>query len=404
MKQGRLRAPLFLADGNKSERSCSKVKELRAWLTLLRLPRIGNAARLELLSQHHTAQAALAALASGQHPADSSIQNAARRPDRRVESDLQWLGAAPNRRLLTLGDPDYPALLARISDPPAALFVEGDVSLLWHAQVAIVGSRNATPGGLDLGRSFAATFAQTGLVVTSGLALGMDGVAHSGALDVGGGSVAVLGSGLDRIYPPQHEALAARLRAQGCLVSEFVPGSPPRPEHFPRRNRIISGLSLGVLVVEASLGSGSLITARVAAEQGREVFAVPGSVHNPMARGCHALIKGGAKLVETAREVIEELGPLARELGAALQFRLSSPAGPAQRPLQQASAPRDEHAAASAREDERVLSAMGYDPVALDHLVERTGLSVPELSSILLRLELDGVVDSMGGARYQRRS
>lgn len=379
------------------------MKELRAWLTLLRLPRIGNAARLELLRQHHSAEAALAAVANGQFPTDSTTQNAARRPDRRVDTDLQWLGGAPNRRLLTLGDPDYPVLLARIPDPPAALFVEGDASLLWHAQIAIVGSRNATPGGLDLGRSFAATFAQTGLVVTSGLALGMDGVAHSGALDAGGGSVAVLGSGLDRIYPPQHQALAARLSEHGCLVSEFVLGSPPRPDHFPRRNRIISGLSLGVLVVEASLGSGSLITARVAAEQGREVFAVPGSVHNPMARGCHALIKGGAKLVETAREVIEELGPLARELGAALQFRLSSPPGPSGAAPRQARSPLDDYAAASASEDQRVLGAMGYDPVALDSLVERTGLSVPELSSILLRLELDGVVDSMGGARYQRR-
>lgn len=367
--------------------------ETEAWLILLRLPRFGNAARLALLEAYGSARAGLEAIRSGRAQVDPSTRAAALKPDRRLASDLLWLQAGPQRRLLTCVDPDYPPLLARVADRPAALFVEGQAELLWHAQVAIIGSRNATPGGLDLGRSFASTFADSGLVVTSGLALGMDAAAHAGALDAGGGSVAVLGSGIDRIYPPANAALAERLRAQGCVISEFPPGTPPRPEHFPRRNRIISGLSLGVLVVEASLGSGSLITARVAAEQGREVFAVPGSVHNPMARGCHALIKGGAKLVETAREVIEELGPLARELGAALQFRLQ---------MQDGAVPSDPRPGSVDPEDGTVLQALGHDPVALDTLVERTGLSVPVLSSVLLRLELDGRVDALGGGRYQR--
>lgn len=373
---------------------------LESWLTLIRLPKLGGAAKRRLLAQHGDAKAVLAALANGALDAeDNGLRTAARRPDRRVRSDLDWLGASAHRRLLTIVDPDYPDLLKRIPDPPLALFLDGDWQALWWAQIAIVGSRNATPGGLALGRSFASHFAAAGLVTTSGLALGMDGAAHAGALDAEGRTIAVLGSGIDRIYPPQHEALAARIRANGCLASEYPPGAPPRAEHFPQRNRIISGLSLGVLVVEASLGSGSLITARVAAEHGREVFAVPGSVHNPMARGCHELIRKGAKLVETAQEVLDELRPLAQSLGTALRRRLRRE--DLGRELGTETAPEPALADASTGDD-ALLAALGHDPVTLDQLVERTGATIPALSSDLLRLELDGRVASLGGGRYQR--
>lgn len=374
---------------------------LDAWLTLVRLPRVGSVAKRKLLAMHGDAPAVLAAIAGGALDAlDPSLRNLAKKSDKRLGSDRDWLGGSAQRRLLTIADPDYPALLKRIPDPPLALFVDGAWELLWTAQVAIVGSRNATPGGLALGRSFASHFAAAGLSTCSGLALGMDGAAHQGALDAGGNTVAVLGSGIDRIYPPQHGTLASRIREHGCLVSEYPPGAPPRAENFPQRNRIISGLSLGVLVVEAALGSGSLITARVAAEQGREVFAVPGSVHNPMARGCHELIRKGAKLVETAHEVLAELGPLAQSLGAELRTRLGGldrampPTANELVHRLQPDGPDDEDAA--------LLGAMGHDPVALDQLVERTGSNIPQLSSQLLRLELDGRVASLGGGRYQR--
>ncbi|HSH27239.1 MAG TPA: DNA-processing protein DprA, partial [Wenzhouxiangella sp.] len=235
-----------------------------------------------------------------------------RRPDEeRLACCLEWL-SGDRRWLITRDDALYPPLLKRIPDSPVALFVAGDPDALVAPQIAIVGSRNATAGGLDHARSFASTLTRAGFVITSGLAEGVDGMAHGGCLDSGGATIAVAGTGLDRVYPARHRDLAGRIALSGALVSQFPPGVGPLRGNFPARNRIISGMSLGVLVVEAGLRSGSLITARLANEQGREVFAIPGSVHNPLSRGCHRLIREGARLVETADEIIEDLAPLAK--------------------------------------------------------------------------------------------
>ena len=310
-----------------------------------------------------------------------------------AELDQHWLEAA-GATVLTLDDARYPPLLQRLPGAPFLLFARGDVDALWTPQLAIVGSRQATAGGLATARDFAATFVHRGFAVVSGLAAGIDAAAHQGALDAGGTTIAVLGTGLDRIYPARNADLARAIVESGVLVTEFPPRTPARKENFPRRNRIISGLSLGTLVVEASLGSGSLITARIAVEQGREVFAIPGSIHNPMAKGCHQLIRDGAKLVETAQEVIDELAPLVREWGDSLQKLDSIPAAA------QATALRT-----SGRADpeyDALRQAMGHDPVALDALVKRTGLTVPVLSSMLLRMELEGEVVANPGGTYSR--
>ena len=286
---------------------------------------------------------------------------------------------------MTLSDPGYPPLLACIPDPPPVLFVEGNRSCLALPMVAVVGSRNATRPGLDTARSFARALARAGLAVVSGLAAGVDAAAHRGALAAPGITLAVAASGLDRVYPREHAALAAEIAATGALLSEFVPGTPPLREHFPRRNRIISGLTLGVLVVEAAVRSGSLITARLAGEQGREVFAIPGSIHNPMARGCHRLIRQGAKLVETVDDLLEELG---------------RPAA-AQAPSPVTGSPPGE--LADLDDDYvTVLDAMGYEVATVDTLVQRTGLTPQALSSMLLNLELRGIVDPVPGSGYVR--
>ncbi len=301
-----------------------------------------------------------------------------------VERDLAWL-ADPDNHLLRLTDPGYPSLLREIHDPPPVLFVRGDPGHLTLPQLAVVGTRNPTPGGRETSREFAAHLAAAGLTITSGLALGVDGAAHQGALDAGGVSIAVLGTGPDRVYPAKHRELAHAIAAQGALVSEFCPGTVVQAEHFPRRNRIISGLSLGVLVVEAAVRSGSLITARQALEQGREVFAIPGSIHNPVARGCHALIRQGAKLVETAADILEELGALAA---------LAAPERP--------SAPPTAAVAELDQDYRRLLDNLGHEPVSVDLLVERCGLTAEAVSSMLLILELQGYVSAAPGGLYSR--
>ncbi|NDY95890.1 DNA-processing protein DprA [Wenzhouxiangella limi] len=308
---------------------------------------------------------------------------------------LDWL-APEDHHLITLEDDYYPPLLRDIADPPPALFVAGQPDCLLSPQLAIVGSRNATAGGLDHARSFAATLASAGLVITSGLAAGVDGNAHAACLDAGGRTVAVAGTGLDRVYPARHRDLAQRIVRQGALVSTFPPGTEPRAGHFPARNRLISGMSLGTLVVEAGQRSGSLITARLASEQGREVFAIPGSVHNPLARGCHRLIREGAKLIETAEEVLEELRPLAGQLGLALAARLAT--NPDEGLDSERAAPHvklDE-------EQRRLLDAIGYDPTPVDEIIRRTQLTTAAVSSMLLLLELDGHVTAHAGGRYSR--
>lgn len=359
---------------------------LRPWLVLCRAPGIGSVAVQKLLQHFATAADVVGASEAALRAAgleDAQIR-ALQTPDAAaLARDLQWL-AAPDRHLLTWEDSRYPSALREISRAPPVLFVQGDPDWLAMPQIAIVGARSASPQGLENAQAFAAELARRGLVITSGLALGIDGAAHRGALAGGGGTVAVCATGLDRVYPARHKALAHEIVANGALISEFPPGVAALAEHFPRRNRIISGMALGVLVVEAARESGSLITARLALEQGREVFAIPGSIHNPMARGCHRLIRQGAKLVETVDDVLEEVGPLlgTRRATITVQNRAATPA-------------RDEV-------ERALLAALGDDPVSVDVLAERVAQPLPQLQAALTRLELEGAVATVAGGRYQR--
>jgi DNA processing protein len=300
-----------------------------------------------------------------------------------IDADLAWL-AASGARIVLSTDPDYPPLLLQSPAAPAALYVQGSVAALCAPQLAMVGSRSPTPAGRATAREFAAWFARAGLTVTSGLAVGIDAASHEGALAGGGATVAVYATGLDRVYPPEHAALAQRIRAQGALVSEFPPRTPPLRRHFPHRNRIIAGLSLGTLVVEAARYSGSLITARLALDSGREVFAIPGSIHSPLSRGCHQLIKNGAKLVEEAGDVLSELRfSVSKE---ELRKQERQPHKPPQLD----------------KEYEMLLDALGFEPATIDVLVARTHLPGESVASMLLILELEGRVAALPGGRYGR--
>jgi len=371
-----------------------ETNELRAWLLALRTPGLGPGGLREALA---AADGRIDAVPAWLRRHATTLDEGAAAwldaPDEaRLAADLAWL-AGPGHRLLRCTEADFPPLLETIPQPPAALFVAGDAGLLLRPQVAIVGARGAGPAGLDHARSFARALALAGFTVTSGMAEGVDGAAHEAALDAGAATIAVVGTGPDRVYPRKHHALAQRIAAQGALVSEFPPGTAARADHFPRRNRIIAGLALGTVVVEAGLQSGSLITARLAGEQGREVFALPGSIANPLARGCHRLIRDGARLVEEPTEVAEALAPAARALGVELAERLSRPDAPLQA--------RD----GGWRDDpdyRRLLEALGHDPATLDALVQRSGLAPAALSSMLLMLELEGRVAGLAGNRYQR--
>lgn len=306
--------------------------------------------------------------------------------ERDLDRDLQWL-EGPGRALLVASDPRYPRQLAEIGGAPPVLFIEGDPARLALPQLAIVGSRNASAAGRETAFEFAACLAAAGLAITSGLAAGIDAAAHQGALAAGGVTIAVCGTGLDRVYPAAHTELAARIAAQGALVSEFPVGTPPLAGNFPRRNRLLSGLTLGVLVVEAAARSGSLITARLAGDQGREVMAIPGSIHDPLARGCHRLIRDGAALVETPADVLAVLG-----------IDTPAPAGASgQHPDRPGiSAPALDSAG------EMLLNALGFGPVDLDRMVARSGLPARTVASILQLLELHGHVESLPGGRYRR--
>lgn len=364
--------------------------DTRAWLTLLRAPGLGVARIRKLIAEHRSPEAAVHAAA---READDEARAWLHAPDEStLAGDVSWL-EHPQHHLVTIADEDYPTLLRNGQNPPAALFVVGDPALLWSPQIAIVGARNATIAGLDNARIFARAFAQCGNTVTSGLAEGIDGAAHIAAMDAGGKTIAVMGTGADVVYPRRHTELAQRIVENGALVTEFPPGVPALPENFPRRNRIIAALSLGTLVVEASLKSGSLITARLANEQGRDVFALPGSIHSPTSRGCHKLIREGARLVETAQEVLEELHSTGALLADALRTRLMTETPS----TSQSQIVRDDDP-----EYTRLLAALDTQPAALDELVDRTGLSASSLSSMLLVLELDGVVMADSG-RYARR-
>ena len=313
----------------------------------------------------------------------------------KIEADLKWL-SAPNHHLLCWDDDAYPILLRRIANPPAALFIDGDPGCLWQPQIAVIGSRNPTAGGLDHARDFAATLARQGMTITSGLASGIDTAAHRAALDAGALTIAVNGTGLDQVYPSSSRAVAARIREKGAMISELPLGSPPRPQHFPSRNRIISGLSLAVLVIEAGLNSGTLITARKAAEQGRDVFALPGSLNNPMAKGCHRLIREGARLVETTADIMQELGPVAAELQMEIMQRLDLPD---ETPVK---ASGDKQSLLDDPDYRKVWEVLGFDPKPVDTIIEQTGLSAREISSMLLMMELKGVILKQGGGKYVR--
>ncbi len=312
-----------------------------------------------------------------------AIARVRQRHDREVTADLAWAQADDNH-LVCYDDNSYPALLRQIPDFPPLLYASGDIELLRAPQIAIVGSRLCTPGGAQTAFDFAAQLAAADLVVTSGMALGIDGEAHSGALQAGGHTLAVTATGIDLVYPGRHRRLAAQIRQQGLIVSEFPLGTSAQRPNFPQRNRIISGLTLGTLVVEAAQRSGSLITARLAAEQGREVFAVPGSIHNPQTRGCHDLIRDGATLVEEPRDITQEITQLASFVigeNRAVASDDRAEVDPAHR---------------------RLLDTIGYDPVNCDILVQRSGLTIDQLSSMLLVLELNDLIQSAPGGCFVR--
>ncbi|MBS0447197.1 MAG: DNA-protecting protein DprA [Proteobacteria bacterium] len=354
--------------------------ELGAWLGLLERPGIGRASARRLLAAFGSPQAVLAAPSAARREvlargSTDPLAGDGAALDPLIDRTWAWLSSAPTRAVVTLGDARYPQALLETADPPVLLYLEGRAELLSSPAFAIVGSRNPTPQGKDNARAFAKTLGEAGLTIVSGMALGIDAAAHEGGLPTPAGTIAVVGTGLDLTYPVRNRALALRIAAEGLVVSEFALGSQPLPQHFPMRNRIIAGLARGTLVVEAALQSGSLITARLAVEAGREVFAIPGSIHSPLARGCHALIKQGAKLVESAQDILEEL-------------RIGVPAA----------APAD---AAPLRGDP-ILDALGHDPVSLDALVARTGWPASDLNIRLLDLELEGRVARLPGQLFQR--
>lgn len=362
--------------------------ELAGWLRLALNPELGPAAARKLLAAFGLPHQVLAqdrqALAQvvSERRAQALLQEVPGQ-EALLQSTLDWLAQDPARRdILTLADPAYPAALLHMADPPLMLYRMGRCVPLPGRALAVVGSRNPTAQGLQNARRFSRAFAEAGVTVVSGLALGIDGAAHQGALDGAAAdavaTVAVVGTGLDRVYPRQHLELAHAIAERGMILSEYPIGTPPIADNFPKRNRLIAALGQGTLVVEAALQSGSLITARLASEMGKEVFAIPGSIHSPHARGCHALLRQGAKLVESAQDVLEDL-------------RLVLPVPPAAAPDAQ-----------DAEGEDPLLEALGYDPMGLDALIARTGIAAPHLQARLLELELAGEVARLPGGLYQR--
>lgn len=357
------------------------------WLALLHVPKLGPAAIVKLLDKFHSPlnifrQTRDDLLATGLKTeiADSLLQ-----PNwKQVEHDMAWKEQSGNQ-IVTWQDKAYPDLLREIASPPLVLFVSGNLELLSTSQIAMVGSRNPTPGGIDSAYQFAQHLAQGGITITSGLALGIDAASHEGALSVKGNTIAVLGTGIDTVYPARHKSLAKQIvNSNGVIISEFSPGTLPKAEHFPRRNRIISGLSMGVVVVEAAVQSGSLITARYANEQGREVFAIPGSIHNPLSRGCHALLKQGAKLVETANDILEELGGF---------LATPTPSIKVTQPVKQDLVEQGEH---------KLLNWIGFEMTTVDAIITRSGLTADKVATDLLMLELQGKIAAVPGG-YMRK-
>ncbi len=380
--------------------------ELGAWLRLTLTPGIGNGAARRLLARFGLPQAIFQQTEAALQLCVPAAQAKALREipqgwEALWQTTAQWLANAapqgPARAMVSLGDLRYPQALLDTEDPPLLLYLMGPASLLQHQPfptdrcLAVVGSRNPTAQGAENARLFARALCGAGLTIVSGLALGVDAAAHEGALEAAtsagtmAATIAVVGTGLDRVYPRKNLDLAHRIAAHGLIVSEYPLGTPPLPGNFPKRNRIISGLSQGTLVVEAALASGSLITARMAAEQGREVFAIPGSIHAPQSRGCHALIRQGAKLVESAQDVLEELKIPATTVPGLPHEGVNAPG-----------------AAASDETEDPVLAALGYDPMGLDALIARTGMDASTLQVALLELELDGRIARLPGGLFQR--
>jgi len=387
--------------------------ELSCWLRLSLTPGVGNETARKLLASFGLPDAIFAQSFSAlrQVVNERQAQALSTLPeglDAQLQATWDWLHACRDdktpgsaKAILTLADPRYPPALLATEDPPLMLYLQGaepvlaqtDQALVLDLGIAVVGSRNPTPQGVMDARQFARALAGSGLCIVSGLALGIDGAAHEGALEGGIAAhdrpvtIAVVGTGLDRVYPRRHLDLARRIAARGMLVSEYPIGTPPLAANFPRRNRIIAALSQGTLVIEAALQSGSLITARLAVEQGKEVFAIPGSIHSPQSRGCHALIRQGAKLVESAQDVLEELRwvPACNTQTAAPDAATASTAGSIAEPA-----------------DTRLLQALGFDPVSLDVLQARTGLPTPDLQAQLMTLELAGELGRLPGGLFQR--
>ena len=354
---------------------------LKAWLALSLTRGLGGESARRLLKEFGSPDAVYAASTRSLKAvvkADVAAEISKGIADDAVAPALAWLEDG-NNHIVTLADDDYPQALLNIPDPPLLLYVKGRLDMLNRSALAIVGSRNATPQGINNAEAFAKSLSDAGLCIISGMAHGIDAAAHRGALrgqgKNQGGSIAVVGTGLDKVYPAANRDLAHALAQQGALVSEFPLGTPPLAANFPRRNRLISGMSIGCLVVEAGLQSGSLITARLALEQGRDVFAIPGSIHAPQSKGCHALLKQGAKLVEAAQDILEELSGLV--------------VAPARSPDIQGA-------------DSALLEHLGFDPVDVDTLSMRCGLTIAELSAMLLTLELEGRVSTLPGGLYQR--
>ena len=415
-------------------------EELAAWLALLETPGVGRGTARKLLVAFGGPQAVVGAGASalrahvGSEVA-AALADAPARLEPLVQTTWQWLRADATHHVVTLADRDYPPALLESGDPPMLLYGCGRLDALQRTSIAVVGSRSPSAAGAEHARDFCAAFAQAGLVVVSGMALGIDAAAHEGALRDAGEpaarTVAVLGTGVDRVYPKRHRELAHRIVSHGLLLSEFPLGTPPLPPHFPQRNRIIAGLARGTLVVEAALQSGSLITARMASDMGRDVFAIPGSIHSPLARGAHSLIKQGSKLVETVQDVFDEWQLGVRPAPPATTRRPSAPAADAAPALAPPASPQFEMpmkapamAQAAPAEPEAlepdtdpgegglsgfprgrlepVLAALGHDPVTLDELLDRTGLDIGLLSAYLLELELAGQVERRPGQTFQR--
>lgn len=354
--------------------------DLQAWLRLSLLNGLGPQSLRKLLTALGSPQNILAASARDLGAVVNTKLASAIRDGGAADDALaaveQWL-TDPLNHIVTFADAEYPRALLEIADPPPLLYVKGRLDLLNRTGFAIVGSRNATTQGINNAEAFATTLSAAGLTIVSGLALGVDAAAHRGGLAGPASTIAIVGTGLDVVYPARNRDLAHRIAAEGALVSEFALGTPAVASNFPRRNRLICGFSRGVLVVEAAVSSGSLITARLAAEQGREVFAIPGSIHSPLAKGCHALIKQGAKLVESAQDVLEELGQVDPQTAA-------------------------QPANAEAADDHPLLVHIGFDPVDTDTLQQRCGLSASDINMALTDLELTGKIESLPGGRWQR--